>query len=39
MECDGLRLIYYRTSKRVAPDKLQAFLQEGYDSFALFKVR
>ena len=39
IECDGVRLIYYRTSRRVLPDKLQAFLQEGYDLFDLFKVR
>jgi hypothetical protein len=39
LECDGVRLIYYRTSKRVTPDKFQAFLQEGYDVFSLFKVR
>ena len=39
LECDGVRLIYYRTSKRVTPDKFQAFLQEGYDLFSLFKVR
>jgi hypothetical protein len=39
MECDGVRLIFYRTSKRVPPDKFQTFLQEGYDAFSLFKVR
>jgi hypothetical protein len=39
MECDGLRLIYYRTSKRIVPDKLQAFLQEGYELYDFFKVR
>ena len=38
-ESDGVRLIYYRPSKRVPPDKFQAFLQEGYDVFSLFKVR
>jgi hypothetical protein len=38
-ESDGARLIYYRTSKIVPPDKIQAFLQEGYDIFNLFKVR
>ena len=39
IECDGARLIYYRTSKMVPPDKLQAFLQEGYELFDFFKVR
>jgi hypothetical protein len=39
IECDGARLIYYRTSKRVPPDKLQAFLQEGYELYDFFKVR
>jgi len=39
LECDGVRLIYYRTSKRVPPDKLQAFLQEGYELYDFFKVR
>lgn len=38
-EGDGVKLIYYRTSKRVSPDKIQAFLQEGYDVFNLFKIR
>jgi hypothetical protein len=38
-EADGKKLIFYRTSKVVPPDKIQAFLQEGYDAFELFKVR
>ncbi|MFZ1914796.1 MAG: hypothetical protein WCF70_05910 [Dehalococcoidales bacterium] len=38
-EADGKKLIFYRTSKIVPPDKIQAFLQEGYDAFELFKVR
>jgi hypothetical protein len=38
-EADGRKLIYNRTSKVVPPDKIQAFLQEGYDAFDLFKVR
>jgi hypothetical protein len=38
-EGDGTKLIYYRTSKRVPPDKIQFFLQEGYDLFNLFKIR
>jgi hypothetical protein len=38
-EADGKKLIYSRTSKVVPPDKIQAFLQEGYDAFGLFKVR
>jgi hypothetical protein len=38
-EDDGKKLIFYRTSKVVPPDKIQAFLQEGYDAFELFKVR
>jgi hypothetical protein len=38
-EGDGVKLIYYRTSKRVFTDKIQAFLQEGYDVFNLFKIR
>jgi hypothetical protein len=36
-EGDGKKLIYYRSSKRVSPDKIQVFLQEGYDVFGLFK--
>jgi hypothetical protein len=39
IECDGARLIYYRTSRRILPDKFQAFLQEGYELFDFFKVR
>lgn len=39
IECDGSRLIYYRTSKRVPPDKFQAFLQEGYELYDFFRVR
>ena len=38
-EGDGVKLIYYRTSKRVPPDKIQAFLQEGYDVFNLLKTK
>jgi hypothetical protein len=38
-EGDGVKLIYYRTSKRIPPDKIQAFLQEGYDVFNLFKIK
>jgi hypothetical protein len=36
-EGDGEKLIYYRISKRVPPEKIQAFLQEGYEVFGLFK--
>jgi hypothetical protein len=36
-EGDGRKLIYYRASKRVSPDRIQVFLQEGYDIFGLFK--
>jgi hypothetical protein len=36
-EGDGQRLIYYRTSKTVAPDKIESFLQEGYEIYGLFK--
>ena len=36
-EGDGMKLIYYRAAKRVSPDKIQAFLQEGYNIFSLFK--
>lgn len=39
MEGDGVKLIYYRSSKRVPPDKIQAFLQEGYDAFTLLKTK
>jgi hypothetical protein len=38
-EGDGVKLIYYRISKMVSPDEIQAFLQEGYDVFNLFKIR
>jgi hypothetical protein len=38
-EGDRVKLIYYRTSKRVSPDKIQGFLQEGYDVFTLLKIR
>jgi hypothetical protein len=38
-ECDGVKLIYYRTSKRVPPEKTQDFLQEGYDLFTLFQTK
>lgn len=38
-EADGKKLVYYHTSKVVPPDKIQAFLQEGYEAFELFKVR
>ncbi len=36
-EGDGRKLIYYRLSKTVSPDKIQAFLQEGYEIFGLFR--
>jgi hypothetical protein len=36
-EGDGKMLIYYRSSRRVSPDKIQVFLQEGYAVFGLFK--
>jgi hypothetical protein len=36
-EGDGRKLIYYRISKKVSPDQIQTFLQEGYDIFDLFK--
>ena len=36
-EGHGKKLIYYRVSKRVSPDRIQAFLQEGYEIFGLFK--
>jgi hypothetical protein len=36
-EGDGRMLIYYRSSKCVTPDKIQVFLQDGYDVFSLFK--
>ena len=39
MEGDGVKLIYYRSSKRVPPDKIQDFLQEGYDAFTLLKTK
>ena len=35
-EGDGNKLIYYRFSKLVSPNKIQAFLQEGYDLFRIF---
>ena len=38
-EGDGVKLIYYRTSKRIPPDRIQAFLQEGYDVFNLLKTK
>ena len=38
-EGDGVKLIYYRSSKRVPPDKIQDFLQEGYDAFTLLKTK
>ena len=38
-EGDRVKLIYYRTSKRVSPDKIQGFLQEGYDVLTLLKIR
>jgi hypothetical protein len=38
-EGDGVKLINYRTSKRVSPDKIQGFLQEGYDVLTLLKIR
>jgi hypothetical protein len=37
-ECDGAKLIYYRSSKLVRPEGMQAFLQEGNDLFNLFKT-
>ncbi len=36
-EGDGRKLIYYRISKPVAPAKIEAFLQEGYEIYGLFK--
>lgn len=36
-EGDGRKLIYYRISKSVSPDKIQTFLQEGYEIYGLFK--
>jgi hypothetical protein len=36
-EGGGNKLIYYRNSKLVSLDEIQAFLQEGYDIFSLFK--
>jgi hypothetical protein len=38
-EGSGKKLIYYRNSKRVPPDKMQGFLNEGYEVFGLFKSR
>jgi hypothetical protein len=38
-EGDGVRLIYYRFGKKVAPEKIQAFIQEGGDVFNLFRRR
>ena len=38
-EGDGVKLIYYHMSKRVPPDKIQAFLQDGYDVFNLLKTK
>jgi hypothetical protein len=37
-ECDGAKLIYYRNSKMVPPQGMQAFLEEGDDLFNLFKT-
>jgi hypothetical protein len=36
-EGDSRKLIYYRISKPVAPAKIEAFLQEGYEIYGLFK--
>jgi hypothetical protein len=36
-EGDGRKLIYYRIAKPVVPTKIEAFLQEGYEIFGLFK--
>ncbi len=36
-EGDGQKLIYYRVSKSVTPDKIESFLQEAYEIYGLFK--
>jgi hypothetical protein len=36
-EGGGRKLIYYRISKSVTPDKIESFLQEGYEIYGLFK--
>jgi hypothetical protein len=38
-ECDGVKIIYYRSSKKVTPEEIQSFLQDGDDLFNLFKTK
>jgi hypothetical protein len=37
-EVDGNRLIFYRGSKVVPVNKIQSFMEQGYDIFTLFKT-
>jgi hypothetical protein len=37
VEGQGSRLIFYRTSKRIKPEDLRSFLNEGFEVYGLFK--
>lgn len=39
METAGDRVVFYRASTRVRPEGLMAFMQEGFDLFAMLKSR
>jgi len=38
-EGDGDKLVFYRAGKRVAPQNIQSFLEEGFGIFALVKTQ